>query len=80
VWKAKHKPSGKIVVLKMMHKQELIVSKSRSSQPACVTTCLLLQDEEVVHQIKREVEIHYRCRHPNIARMHCYFQTRDKRK
>lgn len=39
---------------------------------------LAAQKEDVVHQIKREVEIHYRCRHKNIVRMHCYFQTADK--
>jgi len=78
VWKAKHKASGKIVVLKVMRKQELIVRQTKAVSLKNWRH-FLAQDEEVVHQIKREVEIHYRCRHESIVKMHCYFQTADQR-
>ncbi len=32
----------------------------------------------VVHQLRREVEIHSRCVHPNIVRFFCYFQDKER--
>ena len=37
-----------------------------------------LEEENVVPQLQREVEIHTRLRHPNIVRMYSYFHNRDK--
>jgi serine/threonine protein kinase len=35
-------------------------------------------EDGVLKQLQREVEIHSRCRHPNIVRMHCYFTDKER--
>jgi serine/threonine protein kinase len=37
-----------------------------------------VEKDGVVHQLKREVEIHSRCRHENIVRFYCYFQDKER--
>ena len=36
------------------------------------------QADGVLHQLRREVEIHVRCKHPNIINLYCYFQDRER--
>ena len=36
-----------------------------------------IQEQEAVEQIRRECEIHVRCRHKNIVVLHCWFMDED---
>ncbi|CEM01868.1 unnamed protein product [Vitrella brassicaformis CCMP3155] len=59
VYLARHRPTGQMVALKVMHRSMVL-------------------GESFVHQIRREVEIQARLRHPHVLRLHGFFRDQQR--
>lgn len=46
--------------------------------PPFTPLSLVLQEAGVVNQLRREIEIHSRLRHPYVVRFFCYFQDAER--